>query len=758
MPVTGAGLGNRWLQLTPARIGLVALLGVIMAWQLDTVPGERSLLNRLEFLLYDARMQWTLGAQDRLQRYWDDTSSLDQGVPAASPVAVIDIDEAALLEFGRWPWSREQIARLLNSLQQAGAVVVAFDMVFAEPELPPWHASRRMAQQLGGSVTSELQRLDALWQPDRWLATQMQAGDTVLGFFMHPRLNMTAGQLPPSIAALSSTHVLPRADGYTATLPLLHQSATAAGFVTTFPDSDGVIRRTPLLIDYQHQAYPSLALAAVMTYLLLDKPELSFSRVGNIEALTSIRLTEAPIYPDATGRVLVPFFSESPFPVISAASVMAAATEEPAAMPDLTGRIVFVGTSAIGLADLVSTPLGTGFPGVAVQARVAERLLAGGFPYRPVWEPAFTLVQQLLVSLIALILFARRLPWRMLTNACLLMASVLLANSGLWWYWQLDLPIATTLLLVFVIFGWCLLLGYVREAHSRRQIRTVFGQYLPPAHIEQLVNAPQATSMAGESRELTVLFSDIRGFTTISEQLSATDLKALLNRYFTPITAAIFRHDGTIDKYVGDMVMAFWGAPVADRQHRCKAIRAALEMQALSQQLSHQFAAEGLPAIRVGIGLNTGWMNVGDMGSQYRKAYTVLGDAVNLGSRLESLTKYYGVDILVAESTLAGLDEFVFRFCDRLTVKGKAEPVNAFEVVGFRADLDARMLKQLNAYDNALHHYRNRQWGEADRILRGLQREDPNCRLYALYRERISALRQQWLPAEWDGVFRHTAK
>ncbi|WP_020406138.1 CHASE2 domain-containing protein [Hahella ganghwensis] len=716
---------------------LVAL--IMMFWQLTTQVGDRSFLNRLDYIFYDWRLQ--------LDAYF---SSNEPG----KDVVIIDIDEASILKEGRWPWSRIKIAALVERLREAEATVVAFDMVLSEAE-----SVNLVPQYDRGLFTPEelviLERAAKSWRADDILAEQLTTLDSVLGFFLHTEISVQTGILSEPLGSPPPDHVLIEARGYTASLPDLEQASTGSGFVTTFPDADGVIRRTPLVMAVNEYIYPSLSLAAVMTYLLIDEVEQDFVQVGEVKALSQIRLTDEPAKTDALGRVLIPYqMGRGQFRYISAWRLLAGDL----APGELSGKLAFVGTSAIGLADLVSTPFETSFPGVEVHAVVAQSLLSGEFPYRPVWEPGALLVFQCVLLILLILLFSGRRPVVMVVSALIVTLVLVGANTMIWSQWHLEFPLVSTLMITQGVFGWYLVTGFIREYTTERRLRGMFAQYVPPEHISHMLDNPEQYSMEGESKELTVLFSDIRSFTTISEQLSASQLKKLLNIYFTPITEAIFQNDGTIDKYVGDMVMAFWGAPVADPLHHEKAVMTAIQMQAITRKISTDLTKEGLPHIRIGIGLNTGIMNVGDMGSEYRKAYTVLGDAVNLGSRLEGLTKFYGVDILVGEDTARGAESITFRFCDRLAVKGKDEAINAYEPIGEKAQLTQTILERLERYHEAIRLYRDRQWQQADELLLTLQLEEPDCRLYQLYRERIGELRERSLPDDWDGVYRHTTK
>jgi adenylate cyclase len=332
-------------------------------------------------------------------------------------------------------------------------------------------------------------------------------------------------------------------------------------------------------------------------------------------------------------------------------------------------------------------------------------------------------------------------------------------NIWLWSAHGLVLAIVAPLLLITAIGTFDLAYGFLAEARGRRQLKTMFGQYVPPEIVNEMNKNPDGDfAVEGESRELSVLFCDIRSFTTISESLAADELKQMLNYFFTPMTRIIFERRGTIDKYVGDMIMAFWGAPVNDPEHHQHAVLAALEMLETLAGMRKAIRERGWPKIDIGIGINSGLMNVGDMGSEYRRAYTVIGDAVNLGSRLEGLTKYYGVRLIVSESTVAGLDGIALRCLDRVQVKGKNEPVTIFEPVGTLESLSTEWKQEIKASNRALEYYFAGDWARAEPAFQALRQASPKRKLYGLYLERIQTLKAQGVGAGWDGVFRHTSK
>jgi adenylate cyclase len=319
----------------------------------------------------------------------------------------------------------------------------------------------------------------------------------------------------------------------------------------------------------------------------------------------------------------------------------------------------------------------------------------------------------------------------------------------------LALPVVMPVLLGMLNMAW----GFLFEERSKRHLQGMFGQYVPPELVAELADNPDGlVSMEGERREMTVLFCDIRSFTTISEGLEPGELKDMLNRYFTPMTRIIFENRGTVDKYVGDMIMAFWGAPLEDPDHARHALVTALAMLEESERLKPELQAMGYPELNIGIGLNSGPMSVGNMGSEYRRAYTVLGDAVNLASRLEGLTKFYGVRLVVGDDTRAGQDDFLFRILDRVQVKGKDEPVDIHEPVGPRAELDPAVITEVEAHEAAVAAYRARDWETARAAFNKLATAHPDRVIYTLYLERMELVDPTTLPEDWDGVFRHTSK
>jgi adenylate cyclase len=424
----------------------------------------------------------------------------------------------------------------------------------------------------------------------------------------------------------------------------------------------------------------------------------------------------------------------------------------------LKGAMVLVGTTTPGLFDLRATPVGKVYPGVEIHANLIAGMLDGKIKQRP----PYVLGAEMVLLLIAGLLLAIVLPMLNPLRASLLTLTALSCVFGLnvyiWNAGNLVLPLASGLLMIALLFGVNMSYGYFVESRAKREMQGRFGQYVPPELVDEMVQHPEAFSMEGESREMSVLFTDARGFTTISEGLEPRELSKLMNEFLTPLTRVIHRHRGTIDKYMGDCIMAFWGAPLNDPQHARHAVTAGLEMQATLRALHGEFRARGWPELRIGVGVNSGRMNVGNMGSDIRVAYTVMGDAVNLASRLEGLTKEYGVDMLVGASTRAAMKDFVFREVDLVAPKGKEHPLAIFEPVGAVGKVDQRLLDELQLWAQVLKLYRARDWDMAELQLLNLSKSNPGRVIYQVFLQRIADYRASPPPGNWVGEYRFKVK
>ena len=729
--------------------GVAITLLVVMLHQADGGLA-RAVRDRLDWLVYDLRFNQTLPDDPEPHR----------------DIVIVDIDEASLAEVGHWPWPRSTLARLVDRLAEAGVVVVGFDVVFAEDEENPIRQVLREATPLLGDEAGQLgnllapidEELDGDLNFARSIRAAREVGiDVVLGYALTQRPD-TAGQLGDPLDLVGDPAPdevgLEQMPGYTANLPVLQRAAERAGFFVSTPDADGVNRSYPLILGHNGEIYPSLALETARRFLFVEQIALLTTPIREVETLEAVSLDGVRLPTDGDGRVMIPYPGPPrTFDYVSAADVL-----EGSAADVLAGRIALIGTSAVGLVDIRSTPVSSVYPGVEVHASVLAGIIDNRFPHRPPWADGVDIVLTFALG----VMLSLVLPF---SGALLyVLASGVAAAIALWvnlWLW-IDQSFVTSLVgplaAIVAVTSFNLVYGFFTETLAKRELKSMFGQYVPPQLVDEMSRNPKGITDAGERREMTVLFCDIRGFTTISEQLTATELKDLLNRFFTPMTEIIFHHRGTIDKYVGDMIMAFWGAPLDDPDHARNAIETALTMLDKSRELRGEFARLGYPEVNIGIGLNTGPMNVGNMGSKFRRSYTVLGDAVNLGSRLEGLTKFYGVQLIVGEETHAGQEAYLFRQLDRVRVKGKKEPTRIYTPVCRLDEATAETRAELAVYEKARRAYIERRWDDAEAGFRELKAGGEDLVVYDLYLERIAHLRDAPPGPDWDGVFVHTSK
>ncbi|MFK8016627.1 MAG: CHASE2 domain-containing protein [Gammaproteobacteria bacterium] len=709
------------------------------------------ILDDLEAAAYDARLHVTL------PRTVDDS------------IVIVDIDEESMRVEGQWPWPREKVARLVDALFDHYEVKVAgFDVLFPEADGSSGLANLdALAQGPLAGVPEYVETLETLRPSlsyDDTFARALSGRNTVLGYvFRQSEEFQNVNVLPEPLFEPGDhdTHLeYPSPRSFTGSLELLTEAAAAGGFIDNpLVDSDGTFRRVPVLQEHDGSLYESLAFA--VTRLALDSPPVDFvfhsgadgPRDGlDIEWLT---LGDYRIPVDANGAVLVPYRGgQHHFPYVSATNVLNQ-TEPKFA---LQNKIVLIGTSAAGLNDLRVTPVGGTYNGVEVQANIVSGILE----QRIKQHPRYVLgVEIVLLGLLGLFTtFAlMRLPVVTAALFTMLLGVILIAiNLRVWSHSDFVVPIASLLSYLFLLYLLHTIFGYVTETRGRRLLSTRFGQYVPPELVKEMGQRSGDFNMESESRELTVMFSDVRGFTGISEALEPRELSQLMNEFLTPMTRVIHSNRGTIDKYMGDAVMAFWGAPIADDEHARHALEAALAMQQAVRVLSPEFAKRGWPTIQIGIGLNTGMMRVGDMGSTFRRAYTVLGDAVNLASRFEGLTKVYGVSITVGEQTREQVPEFAFMELDRVRVRGKDRAVAMYEPIARKKDLDAKTQQMLARHAQALRAYRDGNWDTAESAFFSLQQSFPERQVFAIYLDRIAHFRSTPPADDWDGVFIHAVK
>ena len=740
-----AALRRRGLRLLVAFLPmLLALLHASGAWRMPV-------LDRLDQIIYDIRLRATM------------PRTLDERV------VIVDIDERSLEEVGHWPWGRDKLAQLTQELlERQQAAVLGFDVVFSEPD---GSSGLRHLQHLAQGALRDmpgygqaLQKLAPELDFDQRFAEVLRGQSVVLGYyFTSDRDGGARGQLPQPVVtrqqlmgqALRATAW----NGHGSNIPSLAQAAPVAGFFNAMSDVDGVVRSLPLLAQYQGQYYESLALAVFRTLLGLPEVRPSFAAGGTQEwaAVQGIELHQdgrSQLIPtDDRLAVLVPYRGPGgqqggSFSYVSASDVLRG--KLPAAQ--LRDKVVLVGSTAPGLQDLRATPVGGAYPGVEAHANLIARFLDGQGPVQPDYALGFDLAQIALAGLLLGLL----LPWLGAGLALALSISVFAALVGLnlWLFLSHSLvfPLATVLVMVLLAFALNMSYGYFVESRTKRGLAHLFGTYVPPELVDEMVREPERYSMQAAMRELTVMFCDIRGFTTLSERMEPVQLQALLNTLFSRLTHVIRQQRGTIDKYMGDCVMAFWGAPVAAPDHAHLAVQAALDMVQAVHAVNTEHQAQGLPAIGVGVGLNTGPMCVGDMGSDVRRSYTVIGDAVNLGSRLEGLCKAYGVEIVASESTHAQAPGFVWLELDRVCVKGKEQAVAIYHPLGAVGQVDGERWQALEHWHRWLAAFRAQQWPVCDELWPSVQSNPAGAKLLDFYAQLLQERRVLPYDPDWDGA------
>ena len=669
-------------------------------------------------------------------------------------IVILDIDEASLGEIGRWPWSRDVMAATLDKLfTRYGVDLVAFDVVWAERDPS---SGMPVLDRLGeGELRSDpaFRAAYAKLRPqldfDARFAAAMKGRPVVLGYYFNSEQGaVRANALPrPTLGkgTFDGRNVqLHDWRGFTGNLPAYVASAASAGHFNPLTDFDGVVRRVPLLAEYDGQYYEALSLAVIRTFYatrLGDAPAVQpgypAQRPNDLEWLTVGPLT-IPV--DENAAVLVPYRGpKRSFPYVPLADVV----KDRVPSGVLRGKIVLIGATAPALQDLRATPVDSAFPGVEVHANMIAGMLDGSLMRRP-W---FTDGAEALLLLVGGTALALLIPLQSALGATALTALgiglIAAFNVAVWSAAGTVLPLASSILMALALYTMNMAYGYFVESRARRQLAGRFGEYVPPEIVARMARDPTRYDMQPKEAELTLLFSDVRDFTRTSEGLKPRELGEYINEYLTAMSSVIrSRHGGTLDKYIGDAIMAFWGAPIEEPQHARRALLAALDMQNECAALNVRFAARGWPALKIGIGLNSGRVRVGDMGSQVRRAYTAMGDAVNVASRLEGRTKYYGVGILVGEATRALAPEMLFREVDRITVKGREGAITVYEPLGLASEAGPQVRAELELWDAMLAALRERRWDDAQKRLEELEQRHPGRTLQRLYAERLTTLRR----------------
>ncbi len=734
-------------RLGPALAGLAALALVLLLMALDPAP-----LQRLQLQVFDGYQR---------AAPWNG--------PEVARVAVVDIDEESIARLGQWPWPRTDLAELTRRLGDARAASVAYDIVFSEADrTSPEALAELYADNALGTELAALPSHDALF------ADSFDEVPVVAGYFfledgeggrdVEPRASFTiAGTLPRRAVATYAGALLP--------LPMLEEAAAGTGFVSLQGDADGIVRRVPLVAIQGNTPVPGLALEAVRVAQAAGSPNLLASD-GSGETLASpgaavaVRVGRTEIPVTDAGEMWVHFPVSDANEALPAWRIITGDMSDAELAAAVEGKVVFVGGSAEGLQDLVSTPVSESTAGVTVHAAATEQILAGHFLQRPDWAGALEGVQTVvLAGLLALVL--PRLGAALGALAALLGVGAVVGLSWLAFVnsdYLLD-PIWPVLAIV-TVYAVQTVAVYYREERQRSYIHAAFDRYLSPELVRQIVADPQKLELGGEERDMSVLMCDIRGFSRISERYTPKQVIDFLIAFLTPMSEILLARKATLDKYIGDAILAFWNAPLDDPDHPANAARAALELVAKTKELNARMAGQHGSVwpgeVKIGVGINSGQCCVGNMGSRKRLSYTLIGDTVNVASRLEGLTKLYGVPIAVGETLTGRLDGFALLELDRVRVVGRDRPATISALLGDETMAASEDFRSLRASHLAmLEAYRAQDWDRAKAALeegREGYEKFAIAELRALFLERIAGLRAQPPGEGWDGVYQATAK
>ena len=697
-------------------------------------------------------------------------------VPAGGETVIVTIDEKSLSELGRWPWPRTVIAKLVDVLKGYGAKAVGFDIVFAEPDA---NSSLKTVAELSNELKNAgirdtrlsglLDEKKKLADTDAALAHSIEkAKNITLGYFFHitrkevghlteteiaagergianSRFQMIRGPKGPDESRLIQTYAAQPS------LPQLTDVSENSGYFNAFPDSDGVIRWSPLVIKFRDNYYTSLALSLLVQYLDWPMVVLNMAEYG----VESINLDKLRIPTDESGRLLVNYLGPArTFPHYAISDVLNGRLTA----DKFKGKIVLVGATATGIYDMRVTPFSAVYPGVEMHATVIDNILHRNFLIHSGWTRFLDICMIVVAGLIMGLAVPRVKAVAGIALSIALIGAFVVANTALFVRYSVWMNLIYPVLTMMTIYLGITVYRYVTEEREKKKIRGAFQYYLTASVINEILRDPSKLKLGGDKKQLSVMFSDIRGFTGISEKLTPEELVRLLNEYLTAMTDVVFKYDGLLDKYIGDAIMAVFGAPLDQPDHALRACRTALEMMSELKRLRAKWAAEGRPDVNIGVGVNTGDMVVGNMGSEMRFDYTVMGDSVNLASRLEGTNKEYRTNIIISEFTYESIrNELFCRELDAVRVKGKKLPVRIYELLGENKDA-AEWQECVGRFETGLAKYREGLWDEAIAAFRSVLTIKPADYPTQLFIERCETLKENPPEGEWDGVFTMTKK
>ncbi|MFW3425741.1 CHASE2 domain-containing protein [Aliarcobacter butzleri] len=670
-------------------------------------------------------------------------------LPHNQNVVIVDIDETSIKSLGQWPWSRDKLAKILENLTLANVGIVGLDIVFAEEDRTSPH---KILQDL------KIYKKDVP-NYDLEFANVVENSPVILGYQFDLVKKDNTNAKVPQIPAIFIEKDKPQDKSYLIeayntilNIPQIQDKAYSSGFFNNIPDDTGIIRSVPLIISYDDTIYPSLALEVIRVINDTQKVVVQYDENG----ISNIVLDDISIPTDRYGRMLINFRGpERSFKYISAIDIYNNSFDK----SEIDGKIVLIGTSAAGLFDLRATPFDSIFPGVEVHANIIDNILMQDFIYKASWLDGANILIIFVLSIIVVMLTTYTTFWAnpiifiSFSISYLFLVYNLLFDYGI--VLNILFPIATVLIASIMTT----LFDYFYNIKKEEAIKAKFASKVSKNVMDDILKNIDKNEFSAKTKEVTIFFSDIRGFTNISEKLDAKDLISFLNRYMQPMSEIIIKYQGTIDKFIGDAIMAYWNAPIDIKNHCDLALKASLEQLEVLEKLNVELQKENLPKIDIGIGLNTGTVIVGEMGSSLRSDYTVIGDTINLGSRVESLCKYYDSKLNISNFTKDKLQEkYIFRFLDLVKVKGKNEPVEIWQVLG-KGEANESLKEELDLYHKAIEFYKNSDFINALEIFESLENNEnkTNKNIYKIYITRCKEFIKT-PPKNFDGVYEHTTK
>lgn len=701
-------------------------------------------------------------------------------IQPGNEVIIAAIDDKSLDELGRWPWSRDIQAELVGKLNEYKVRVIAFDVVFSEPDSNPGLIKIRdfkkqlEKKDLADSMIIEwIEQVEKESDTDHQFAQALQkSGNTILGYFFHfsktgiehvskelikqSFLNLLGSHYNAVRFSSKKARSVPLQSAYAveSSITELSKAAAAAGFFSFITEADGAIRKMPLIVNYKKFFFPPLSIQALRLYL--NKQISVHIREFGVER---IKVGDIVIPTDEQGRFLINYYGpQNTFPHYSIIDIIHGRIPEDL----LKDKIVLIGPTAFGIQDIRITPFQTNYPGVEIHATVIDNILHKKFIIRPNWADIVDLSAIFITGFLFVLLFGKTRIFYSLMGALFLGVSFIFFNY-LIFLKGFQISMVYPLLNLLLVYGGITIYRYFREERGKRFIKSAFAQYLAPAVIDRLIAHPDSLKLGGEEKILTAFFSDVAGFSTISEKLSPEKLVELLNVLLTEMTDIIMQYEGTVDKFEGDAIMAFYGAPIPFDDHARRACLASLDMQKKLDELRRQWKKEGKPELFMRIGLNTGLMIVGNMGSKNRMDYTIMGDSVNLASRLEGANKQYGTFTMISESTYNAAKDFVeVRKLDTIRVVGKSEPVTVYELICRKGELTSAQREKINLFTEGLAYYLELQWDKAIKSFQTILKNDDDAPSLT-YIKRCEEFKNRPLAdnavdALWDGVYNLTEK